>query len=158
MKVKRDKRQGKPAAGLVVQTRPKCANLQCHNPTSKKGKHRDGWIIWRAYCSACHQANRGLQSYAPEVVPVRKDYCENIDGRLGEVCEAKNLRPFQFDLDHVDGNKENTAPENLQTLCKNCHALKTMQEGDNSPGRHSIRERYKDQEQSRMKIFSELFG
>ena len=31
----------------------------------------------------------------------------------------------QLDVDHIDGNHGNNDPVNLQTLCKNCHSLKT---------------------------------
>lgn len=38
--------------------------------------------------------------------------------------------PVQLDVDHIDGNGRNDDPENLQTLCANCHRLKTQQEND----------------------------
>lgn len=31
----------------------------------------------------------------------------------------------QLDVHHIDGNHENNVPANLQTLCANCHRLKT---------------------------------
>ena len=31
----------------------------------------------------------------------------------------------QLDLDHIDGNHSNNEVANLQTLCSNCHRLKT---------------------------------
>ena len=33
----------------------------------------------------------------------------------------------QLDVDHIDGNNKNNSKENLQTLCANCHRLKTME-------------------------------
>ena len=33
--------------------------------------------------------------------------------------------PGQLQVDHIDGNHDNNEPENLQTLCANCHAVKT---------------------------------
>ena len=55
-------------------------------------------------------------------------YCENIDGRLGQVCLGypKNISRL-LTVDHIkeDFNQENSSsPESLQTLCQNCHSLK----------------------------------
>lgn len=36
----------------------------------------------------------------------------------------------QLDVDHIDGNKKNNEPHNLQVLCANCHRLKTQKSGD----------------------------
>ena len=33
-------------------------------------------------------------------------------------------------VDHIDGNRNNNDPSNLQTLCANCHRLKTHLNGD----------------------------
>ena len=39
-------------------------------------------------------------------------------------------------VDHKDGNHLNNEPENLQTLCANCHSIKTYINKDYaSPGR-----------------------
>lgn len=53
----------------------------------------------------------------------RKDKCE----RCGFVPEHIG----QLDLDHIDGNSKNNDPMNFQTLCANCHRLKTMINKDN---------------------------
>lgn len=79
----------------------------------------------------------------------RKDYCENVDGRLGFVCTftaptAQQLEATGLDgtfqgwlqVDHKDGNHTNNDPNNLQTLCACCHNIKTYQNGDHAtPGR-----------------------
>lgn len=36
----------------------------------------------------------------------------------------------QLDVDHIDGNHSNNKLSNLQTLCANCHRLKTHLAGD----------------------------
>lgn len=46
----------------------------------------------------------------------------------GEVCEFCAFVPehsVQLCVDHIDGNKKNNDPSNFQTLCHNCHSLKT---------------------------------
>jgi 5-methylcytosine-specific restriction endonuclease McrA len=37
----------------------------------------------------------------------------------------------QLTVDHIDGNNVNNDLDNLQTLCFNCHAVKTRINGDN---------------------------
>ena len=46
----------------------------------------------------------------------------------GDLCEHCSFIPehsCQLSVDHIDGNRYNNDPSNLQTLCLNCHALKT---------------------------------
>ena len=42
----------------------------------------------------------------------------------------------QLDVDHIDGNSSNNDPSNFQTLCANCHRLKTFlaEDFNNRPG------------------------
>lgn len=47
----------------------------------------------------------------------KKDHCE----RCGFIAED----PCQLDVDHKDGDNANNDPSNYQTLCANCHRLKT---------------------------------
>jgi hypothetical protein len=47
-----------------------------------------------------------------------------------ETCGFIAENPCQLDVDHVDGNGANHDPANLQTLCANCHRLKTHLSGD----------------------------
>jgi 5-methylcytosine-specific restriction endonuclease McrA len=58
----------------------------------------------------------------------------------GDHCESCGVVPcweghdgggVGLDIDHKDGNHENNAPENLQTLCASCHRIKSkvMKEG-----------------------------
>jgi hypothetical protein len=47
---------------------------------------------------------------------------------VGSKCENCSFVPIhicQLDVDHIDGNKHNNNLSNLQTLCANCHRLKT---------------------------------
>jgi cytochrome c553 len=85
----------------------------------------------------------------------RKDYCENIDGRLKDfVCTTtipmKNGKPWKgvLDTDHIDGNPHNRDPSNYQTLCKVCHAWKTNKEKDyKSAGRKKLKQQQLEQKQ-----------
>lgn len=50
-----------------------------------------------------------------------------------ESCETCGFIPqhgSQLDVDHIDGNSKNNDPSNLQTLCANCHRLKTILNAD----------------------------
>jgi hypothetical protein len=48
----------------------------------------------------------------------KKEHCE----KCGFVAE----HTVQLDVDHIDGDNKNNDPINLQTLCANCHRLKTL--------------------------------
>lgn len=53
-------------------------------------------------------------------------------------CGFVALHKCQLDVDHIDGDHSNDDPSNLQTLCANCHRLKTYMNGDHlSKGRSS---------------------
>lgn len=72
----------------------------------------------------------------------RMDYCENIDGRLGEPCTSTILLSGQLEVDHIFPKsraarlgwteEQINHPSNLQTLCRNCHAYKTITNRDRS--------------------------
>lgn len=58
----------------------------------------------------------------------KKSFCE--------VCGFVATWHGQLDVDHIDGNHHNSDESNLQTLCVNCHRLKTHLSSDNlNPGR-----------------------
>lgn len=66
----------------------------------------------------------------------RKDYCENIDGRLGFKCTTNIHWPGMLDIDHINGDPYNHNVTNLQTLCKCCHSYKSWKNQDYAtPGR-----------------------
>ena len=69
----------------------------------------------------------------------RKDYCENIDGRLGFKCTTKitedMIKAGVLEVDHIiprtKGGKD--TEENTQTLCCNCHKMKGWLFEDGNP-------------------------
>ena len=89
--------------------RPKCA---CGNLAEQKGTDRYGKTRYRSRCTNCRKTG---QRY-------KKDHCE----RCGFVAEDS----VQLDVDHIDNNPSNNDTLNLQTLCANCHRLKTKLNND----------------------------
>ena len=94
--------------------RPLCKSCGIHQVTSN-GTGHSGYQKLKSICWSCSQAVRGYKLH-------KKHSCE----RCGFVAE----HPSQLDVDHIDGNKLNGDPSNLQTLCANCHRLKTAVNGD----------------------------
>lgn len=86
----------------TVQSLCQCGNLQAFEGYNK---HREK--VYRVLCDKCHRQGRRT----------KKSYCEN--------CGFIPAHSCQLDVDHIDGNKKNHTKENLQTLCANCHRLKT---------------------------------
>lgn len=97
---------------------PKC-NKRKRKVTKSRGKE-----YVRATCNPCSQSAESLAAQrrrgAIKRHPyrhVKKSFCEKCGFVAEDVC--------QLDVDHIDGNHQNNDPENLQTLCANCHRLKT---------------------------------
>lgn len=85
----------------------------------------------KKYCSRrCKQKAKDLRS--PERQSRLQDYMEDnfsYQKFKKDICEACGFIPVdkcQLDVDHIDGNHENNDESNLQTLCANCHRLKTF--------------------------------
>lgn len=99
----------------------KCAHPQCSNILGLKQSRT------ATYCSrSCASRNRiawnkGLHDKNTKYAykKCKKDLCE----RCGFIPEDS----CQLDVDHKDGNHDNNSEDNLQTLCANCHRLKTKQ-------------------------------
>ena len=92
--------------------------------------------------------NAGFSSvseYANQFHPYRKhrkNYCENIDSRLGFKCTTTVVCDGMLDVDHKNGRPDDNRPQNLQTLCKCCHAYKTNVKKDYAtPGRKMLMEK-----------------
>tara|TARA_Y100001973_G_scaffold96611_1_gene151574 strand:- start:1364 stop:1801 length:438 start_codon:yes stop_codon:yes gene_type:complete len=120
-----------PKVNIPISERPRCITPGCTRPGQHTGSYsvKTGLPRFRKTCTKCHSLNYGLNGW--DYKQYRKDYCENIDGRLGHVCTTTIINPeWELDADHIDGNHANNAPENIQTLCACCHRVKTRQEGD----------------------------
>jgi hypothetical protein len=130
-----------------------------HLTAKRKGKTITEYRNDSALATAKKNGFDNITDYRNSIHPylwARKDYCENIDGRLGFKCNTvlptqemlnnsglKNWKPKYFlEVDHIDGNSSNNAPDgsNFQTLCKHCHMIKSFQSGDHlTPGRKTIK-------------------
>ena len=109
------------------------------NPTRRKSKWVAKEFGGAGYiCSKHHFTKYGIGGWDYKIY--RKDFCENIDGRLGFKCTTTIMDiEWQLDTDHINGNPTDNREENLQTLCKCCHAIKTRDSKDYaSLGRKSL--------------------
>ena len=142
-----------------------CIVEGCDSQGQHTGKYRtDGTVIYRNRCRKHHEEFTAAKHGLPSIKHVmarnagfdsvsefvnsqhpyrkyRKDYCENVTGFLGWVCTSTIVHLVQLDVDHIDGNPENNDPANLQTLCKNCHSVKSLMNKDYlTPGRKKLRQ------------------
>lgn len=103
--------------------RPSCSVPGCERPRESKGINRTtGRRTYNRFCT--HHKNHGAA--------VKK---ESTCVRCGFVAE----NPCQIDIDHIDGNRLNNHKSNLQSLCANCHRLKTIECQDWLGAKRSVR-------------------
>lgn len=87
----------------------------CGNIVAIKGKDEQGRTRYKSRCNTC--IKHGQRS--------KKDHCEK--------CGFVAVDTIQLDVDHIDANPSNNDESNLQTLCANCHRLKTKLNNDWKP-------------------------
>lgn len=98
-----------------VTVRGTCCIEGCNNLQASQGGGR-----YRAICQSHHENRTYGGRKGRTYRGFKKATCE--------LCGFVPVHPCQLDVDHIDGNHANDAPENLQTLCANCHRLKTFQQ------------------------------
>lgn len=108
--------------------RPSCSIGDCCNPVKYNGYNVDGTRRYHKMCSQ-HCKNKYKDSWKPEVWP-QKTYGEYLKLPYCEYCGFTAEHTCQLDVDHKDGNHQNNSLDNLQTLCANCHRLKTWKHKD----------------------------
>jgi hypothetical protein len=112
-----------PANAIQTKRRPLCHDHYFESLTKRRGitmiQFRNSWHPYRKY---------------------RKDYCENIDGRLGYKCTSTIVWEGQLQVDHINGKPTDNRPKNLQTLCACCHVYKSnINEDYATPGRKTLK-------------------
>ena len=106
-----------------------CHEEGCTRTGRKVRKRIDGSYILGKFCNKHHQMMYNINGWSYK--QYRKDYCENTDGRLGFVCTSTIIDPeWQLDADHINGIPSDDRPDNIQTLCKCCHSIKTRDNQD----------------------------
>ena len=103
----------------LTEVEPETRSGTCQNcgPVALVRNNGKGWRCKIGY----DLYRRGYR--AGRVLPpgyVKTDHCE----QCGFVAE----HPCQLDIDHKDGDPGNGRPENIWTLCANCHRIKSWKE------------------------------
>jgi 5-methylcytosine-specific restriction endonuclease McrA len=98
---------------LSEQTRPICKICNTH-PCEGNGISKLGYTKWRSDCTRCKKIKYNL---VPEYKKHKKQHCES--------CGFVAKHAVQLDVDHINGDHKDNSVSNLQTLCANCHRLKT---------------------------------
>lgn len=71
----------------------------------------------RKYCDKICMAN----GFVKDVLSSSKQYCKRARAHLGTSCDACGAMT-RLQAHHIDGQRRNNSPENIQTLCISCHA------------------------------------
>ncbi len=91
-----------------VEVRGLC--VQCGERPQRMGCRKNGVQTYHSRCAHCAR-KRDLN---------KKTYCER--------CGFQPEDPCQLDVDHINCDRSDNSPQNLQTLCSNCHRLKTKRD------------------------------
>ena len=104
------------------------------------------------YCKACSDACVYSRVYDTEEASQDSTRRRILFETRGHQCESCGLsewmeQPIPLELDHIDGDPDNNAEDNLRLICPNCHAQTDTYKGANVGGESSRqkmrRKRYK---------------
>jgi len=106
-----------------------CIRCKIEKPFTEFHKDKHSKDSLNAYCRSCSSEkvkawarNNPIKKLVAKkpYLKYRKDCCE--------LCGFVPIHRCQLDVDHIDGNHSNNDESNLQTLCANCHRLKSWNE------------------------------
>jgi hypothetical protein len=95
----------------------------CVHCKKRPQRSKNGGKRYAALCGTCEKKLFD-PNHKARVERKHRPYREFVKTHC-EKCGFSSEYPCQFDVDHIDGNHSNNDPDNLQTLCSNCHRLKT---------------------------------
>lgn len=94
--------------------------ILCPNPQKRTSRG-----TYQALCNTCDKRRYKAKDYTKPYRKVKKRICER--------CQFKALDRCQLDVHHIDGNHHNNDPNNLETLCANCHRLEHFRQKETPP-------------------------
>lgn len=125
--------------GKWVNRKPEAAEIRgiCVICLLKPQKKVGGKDKYMAICRKCdnekYRSEEGKQKDKNRIKErskqTRRPYREHVKSCC-EFCGFIPVHICQLDVDHIDGNHDNNSVDNLQTLCANCHRLKTHLNND----------------------------
>ena len=100
--------------------RPICE--QCKSKPRAYAYKRNDKIYWRKLCDTCSRKRQGKK--VGGVTPLQRSGYSKL--KKCELCGFKAQQLDQLDVLFVDGNMNNTAINNLKTVCANCQRLNSV--------------------------------
>lgn len=109
--------------------------------------------IAATYCSPSCQSSYKLNDKISDWLVTGRMYCnkvisgflKEIHGNACAVCGITewNGKPITFEVEHKDGDSDDSSPSNVCLICPNCHSQTPTYKGRNrGNGRHARRTRY----------------